>query len=456
MTVDAAFVTRLGEILGDSGVLGGPEMTAKYRQDWTGRFSARDAVVARPADTAQLTAVVELCVEHGVAIVPQGGNTGLVGGSVPLAGELVISTERLAGVESVDAATGILTAGAGTSLADVQRVASEVGWRYGVDIASRDSATIGGNVATNAGGLRVLRYGATRAQLSGVAFVDGTGAFHGLHRSTMRDNTGYHLPGLLCGSEGTLGIITAVRVRLVPDYPCRTTALLRFATERDAAVAVESLRGVLPSVESAEIFFTPGLELVCQVFSWSPPFSTTSGGYVLVEVADTDDPTATLGEVVEALHGVADAAVAQDATGRERLWRYRERHTEAISTVGHPHKLDVAVPPGCLAEFIERAPTAVAAVDTSARVWLFGHGGEASIHVNVTGPAEDDDRVDDAVLGLVVDMGGSISAEHGVGTAKLAWIGRTTDVGERRLRASLKAAFDPNGIMNPNVLVAPV
>lgn len=450
---DPRFLDELRGIVGDAGVLVDDDRTASYRRDWTGRFGVDTAVVVRPGDVAEVGAVVARCADHRIAIVPQGGNTGLVGGSVPLAGELVLSTERLVGIESVDARTGMLTVQAGTPLGVVQQAARDAGWRYGVDIASRDSATIGGTVATNAGGLRVLRHGATRAQVTGVAFVDGIGSIHPMHRATLRDNTGYHLPGLFCGSEGTLGVITAVRVRLVNDLPCRTTALLRFQDPRDAAVAVESLRGVLPSVESAELFFAPGLELVCEVFSWQPPFTHTVGGYVLVEVADTDDRTAQLGEAVETLEGVCDVAVAEDQRGRERLWRYRERHTEAISTVGHPHKLDVAVPPGRLAEFVERAPGVVAAVDPAARVWLFGHGGEASVHVNVTGPGDDDERVDDAVLGLVVDMGGSISAEHGIGTAKLAWVGRTEDVGERNLRARLKTAFDPHRIMNPNVLV---
>ncbi|HET8931395.1 MAG TPA: FAD-binding oxidoreductase [Acidimicrobiales bacterium] len=447
------FITTLRDISGPTGVVDDPELTTRYRWDWTGRFGTDAPVtVARPGTADEVAAIVEVCAERQVAIVPQGGNTSLVGGSVPVAGELVLSTERLSGIGSVDATTGSLTAGAGTPLAVVQQAAARAGWRYGVDIASRDSATIGGTVATNAGGLHVLRYGTTRAQVTGVAFVDGTAARHGMSRATLRDNTGYDLPSLLCGSEGTLGVITAVRVRLVPEFTFRTAALLRFANPRDAAVAVEALRGVLPSVESAEFFFAPGLELVCATFSYPPPFVETVGGYVLVEVADTDDRTAALGAAVESLSGVSDVAVADDPAGLARLWRYRERHTEAIATVGVPHKLDVAVPPGSLAEFVARVTNVVGAVDPDARVWLFGHGGEASVHVNVTGPADDDDAVDDAVLALVVDMGGSISAEHGIGTAKRAWIDRIQDEPERRLRARLRDAFDPHRILNPGVL----
>lgn len=453
MSLAGASTDALRAIVGDAGVLTDPELTNRYRRDWTGRFGTEDAtVVVRPADADEVAAVITWCADHDVAVVPQGGNTGLVGGSVPLAGEVVVTTERLHGVDAIDALTGQLTAQAGTPLAVVQHAAAEAGWRYGVDIASRDSATIGGTVATNAGGLHVLRYGATRAQVTGVAFVDGTGTFHGPSTATLRDNTGYDLDGLLCGSEGTLGVITAVRVRLVPEFTHRTAALLRFAEPGDAAVAVEALRRAPVSVESAEFFFAPGLELVCEAFSYPPPFAETAGGYVLVEVADTEDRTAALAAAVDELSGVTDVAVADDPAGRARLWRYRERHTEAIATVGIPHKLDVAVPPGTLATFVERVPAVVAAADRDARVWLFGHGGEASVHVNITGPAAADDTTDDAVLDLVVDMGGSISAEHGIGTAKRARLDQIRSLDDRRLRAQVKAAFDPHHIMNPGVL----
>ena len=440
------------DLIGAAAVLVDDDLTEKYRRDWTGRYMSDSAVVARPADEPQLAAVVALCASHGVAIVPQGGNTGLVGGSVPLGGELVVSTERLRGRTELNAATGFLTAAAGTPLATVQQHAHEAGWRYGVDIASRDSATIGGTVATNAGGLRAVRYGMTRAQVAGIAFVDGTGAFHSLPGAALRKNTGADINGLLCGSEGTYGIITAVRLRLVPDYPERTTALLRFDDPQNASVAAEALRGELGWIDAVELFFSSGLELVCRVFDYPPPFTQTRGGYVLVEVADTEDRTATLAEAVQSLAGLSDTAVASDPAGRARLWRYRERHTEAIATIGVPHKLDVAVPPGSLASFLDQLPAAIRAVDPDAQLWLFGHGGEASVHVNVTGLAPEDDAVDDAVLDLVVGMGGSISAEHGIGTAKRTRLNQIIDPAERALRQRVKAAFDPHGIMNPAVL----
>ncbi len=458
---DPGLVADLDAALGAGGVVTDPDLTLRHRSDWTGRFvSEAPVVVARPASTAEVAAVVGICAERRVAIVPQGGNTGLVGGSVPLHGELVLSTERLVGVTAVDAVVGQLTAAAGSPLAVVQQAAADAGWRYGVDIASRDTATIGGTVATNAGGLHVVRHGATRAQVTGMTFVDGLGQIHRVGAATLRDNTGYDLIGLLCGSEGTLGVVTEVRLRLVPDPEHRTVALLRFDDEAAALVAVEALRWRVPALEAAEFFLGAGLELVCATFDLPAPFATTSGGYVLVEVADTVDRTGALADAVADLGtvtgvGPADVAVADDTPGRARLWRYRERHTEAISTVGVPHKLDVAVPAGTLAAFVGQVPATVRAVAPDAQVWLFGHGGEASVHVNVTADGGVTEAVDDAVLGLVADLGGSISAEHGIGTAKRAWLGRTTPPQELALRRRIGDAFDPYRIMNPAVLTAP-
>lgn len=454
MTPTPAFVRGLVEILGPTNVLSAADVTAHYRRDWTGRFVAPDAIVARPAASIEVAEIIRLCLRHEVAVVPQGGNTGLVGGSVPLGGELVLSSERLSGVESVTAGAGVLHALAGTPLAVVQAAAGEHGWGYGVDIASRDSATIGGTVATNAGGLRVARYGDTRHQVVGVEVVTGEGEIVSQMSGTLRNNTGYHLPSLLTGSEGTLGVLTRVALRLVPRFERRTTALLRFDDAAGAADSAEALRGLLPSVESIELFFPSGVALVCSVFGLPLPFGDNQGGYVLVEAAGDDDPTAALAAAVDGIGGVADVAVADDPTARSRLWRYRELHTEAIASVGTAHKLDVALPPGRLAEFTGRVAAVVAEATPAATTWLFGHGGESAVHVNITGLVNDDYRADEAVLSLVLDMGGSISAEHGIGRAKRPWLPRVYSEDDLALLRRIKAAFDPAGIMNPAVLVA--
>ncbi len=453
MRADTTLLRDLHAIVGAAHVFDDPDLTERYRSDWTKRYIAPTALVVRPGSTAEVAAVVGVCADRGVAVVPQGGNTGLVGGSVPLSGELLLSTERLVEIEHVTAHAGTLTAAAGATLAQVQDAARAIGWDYGVDIGSRDSATVGGTIATNACGTRVLRHGDTRRQVIGVEFVTGAGEIVAELGGTLRDNTGYHLPSIVTGSEGTLGVVTRARLRLIPQFRHRTTALLRFPNERDAVDAAEALRGLLPAIESAELFFGQGLELVCGAFGLTPPFAQTAGGYVLAEVADNDDPTAELAEAVAALGGVADVAVAQDAAARDRLWRYRERHTEAIATVGVPHKLDVALPPGALADFVQLVPARVAAASPGARTWLFGHGGEGSVHVNVTGAAAADTALDAAVLQLVANLGGSISAEHGIGRAKLASIELARDQVQLRVLARMKAAFDPVGIMNPAVLL---
>lgn len=458
MAIDASVRSEFVEVLGPDDVLDDPGLTVRYTRDWTGRYAGPPTTVLRPASTEEVVAIMQICAERMVAVVPQGGNTGLVGGSVPLGeplapgGEVVVSTEHMVDLHVDPTGAGTVTAAAGATIAAVQEAAAGIGRAYGIDLASRDSATVGGTIATNAGGLRVARYGATREQLIGVEMVDGTGRIVGHMTGTVRDNTGYHLPSLVTGSEGTLGVVTRALLRLQPLLPHRTTALVRFPDDADAARCAAGLHGIAPQIESVELFFDDGLDLVCSVFDLPSPFTDPRGGYVLVEAADTTDPTSTLAEIIGAVEGVGDVAVAEDPASARRLWRYRELHTEAISTIGTPHKLDVAVPLGALDEFTRRVREVVHATDPTARLWLFGHGGEAAIHVNVVGPANDSTAVDEAVLRLVADMGGSISAEHGIGRSKLPWIGLAHGEADLEVFAGIKAAFDPAGIMNPGVM----
>jgi FAD/FMN-containing dehydrogenase len=366
---------------------------------------------------------------------------------------VVLSLQRLDRVEPVDDGAGQVTAGAGATLGTLQRSAADAGWSYGVDIASRDSATVGGTVATNAGGLHVLRYGDTRAQVVGAEAVLGSGQVVSHLGGLVKDNTGYHWPGLLCGSEGTLAVVTAVRLRLVPPMPERAVALLAFPAVEPAVEAGARLRRALPTLDALELVLDAGVTLVCTATGVQPPFADAHPAYLLAEVADRADPTDGLAEVVDGLDAVADVAVATETDRRARLWHYREAHTEAINTLGAPHKLDVTLPHGSLAGFIDRAPGVVAAIEPAARTWLFGHVGDGNIHVNVTGLAPDDDRVDDAVLRLVAEHGGSISAEHGIGTAKKRWLHLSRSEAEIAAFRAVKHALDPDGILNPNVLL---
>ena len=454
--LDPRIVHDLRRLVGADHVMVDPDLTASYATDWSGRFTGTPSAVIRPGTAAEVADVVALCRSASIALVPQGGNTGLVGGSVPLAGEAVVSLRRLSGIIEVDARVGQLTAGAGTSVTDVQAAAVAAGWAYGVDLGSRDSATVGGTVATNAGGLQVLRHGATRAQLTGIEAVLGTGDVVSHLGGLLKDNTGYDLAGLLCGSEGTLGVVTAVRLRLVPPNPERVVALLAFSSTADAVDAAFLLRRALPDLQSLELFLRAGLELVCRVTGAGRPFADPHPAFLLAEVAGPSDPMPALGAALEAVRAVADVAVATDSTRRAQLWHYREGHTEAINTLGAPHKLDVTLPAPALAAFIDRVPGVVAEADPRATTWLFGHAADGNIHVNITGLAVDDLAVDGRVLTYAAELGGSISAEHGIGTAKRPWLHLNRSAAEIAAFRSIKRALDPAGILNPNVLLPPV
>jgi FAD/FMN-containing dehydrogenase len=445
-------VARLKEIVGPEALVD-PEIVASYTTDWTGRFAGHSPVVVRPESTEQVAGVISVCRELGLALVPQGGNTGLVGGGVPLQDEVVLSLRRLHVIEPVDDRAGQVTAGAGVALAELQQAATAAGWAYGVDIASRGSATVGGMVATNAGGTHVIRYGDTRAQLMGLEAVLGTGTVVSHLGGLVKDNTGYDWPGLVCGSEGTLAVVTAARLRFVPSTPFRTTALLGFSAVPDALDAAMLFRRSLPSLEACELILSSGVELVCSVDRTRAPFPTSHPAYLLIEVADRSDPTTAMAEAVGAADRVADVAVATEPPRRSELWRFREDHTLAINTLGPPHKLDVTLPHGSMADFVDRVARAVEAVAPEGRTWLFGHVGDGNIHVNVTGLPPDDESVDEAVLLLVAELGGSISAEHGIGTAKKRWLSLSRTPAELALFRSLKQAFDPAGVLNPNVLL---
>jgi FAD/FMN-containing dehydrogenase len=441
-------------MVGEAHVLVDPDARLPYERDWTGRFVGSTPAVVRPGCPDEVAAVVSWCAAEGVAIVPQGGNTGLVGGSVPLAGEVVLSTRRLNELGEVDTVAAQVTAGAGVTLGAVQGAARAQGLRYGVDLAARDSATVGGTVATNAGGLHVIRHGATRAQLMGIEAVLGDGSVISHLGGLVKDNTGYDLAGLLCGSEGTLGVVTAARLRLLPRPTDVVVALVGLDGAAAAVDAVAAWRAAVPDIEAAELFLAAGLDLVCEAFGLHPPFATRAPVYVLVEAAGPRDPTDQLAAAIGA-SGVDDAAVAvaADEHRRAELWRYREEHTTAINTLGPPHKLDVTLPLAALAAFIDDAPAIVAEVAPDARTWLFGHVGDGNVHVNITGVDPDDDRVDAAVLEAVAGRGGSISAEHGIGTAKRPWLGLNRSPAELAAFRALKHALDPAGILNPAVLL---
>ena len=434
----------LRAVVGAAHVLTDDDVREGYEVDWTGRFRGRTPAVVRPGSTAEVAEVLRRCAAAGAGVVPQGGNTGLVGGSVPLAGEVVVSTLRLVALGPVDGLAGQVTVGAGTTLGAVQHHAATSGWAVGIDLAARDSATVGGMVSTNAGGLSFLRHGGMRAQLAGVEAVLGDGRVVSHLGGLLKDNTGYDLGGLLCGSEGTLGIITAVRLRLVPPGGERVVALAAVEGIDAALAVVAALRRGGALLDAAEGFLDDGMALVCGHLGVARPLAPAPA-YLLVEWEGPVD--------LLAAAPVLDAVVAEDRVRAEALWRYREAHTEAVNALGVPHKLDVTLPLAALGRFVTEVPDVVAAVAPGARVVQFGHIADGNIHVNVVGPDPDDDLVDDAVLRLVAARGGSISAEHGIGTAKKRWLHLARSDAELATFRALKHALDPAGILNPNVLL---
>ena len=446
------------DALGADRVLTDPEDTGPFCTDWSGRFRGATPAVLRPATTEQVAAIVAICRHHHIGLTVQGGNTGLVGGSVPLAGEVVVSLRGLDHVGAVDDESGQITVGAGVSLAAVHGAAAGcgAGWAYGVDFASRERATVGGTIATNAGGLRVVRHGDTRAQVLGVEAVLGDGSAVSHLGGLAKDNTGYHLPSLLCGSEGTLAIVTAARLRLVPATNERVTALLAFDAVGAAVAAAHDLRRHVRTLDAAELMLGPGVDLVCRVTGRPPPMTRSHAAFLLVEAADRVSPAADLAAGIGALAGVAEVVVADTPAATAVLWRIREDHAVAVNTLGPPHKLDVTLPADRLAAFVDQVPAVVAAVEAGARTWQWGHAADGNVHVNVTGVEPADIRVDDAVLRLVAGLGGSISAEHGIGTAKRAWLHLNRSPSEIAAFRALKRAFDPDGILNPNVLLPPL
>lgn len=447
-----ALAAKLADVVGRGHVLQEADVKATYETDWTRRYSGSSRFVIRPGSVEQLAAAMSLLSEAEVAVVPQGGNTGLVGGGVPRGGEVVVSTSRLRALDPVDAVAGEVTAGAGVTLAQLQGHVRAAGWNFGVDLASRDSCTIGGMIATNAGGIRVLRYGPMRVQVGGIEAVKPDGSIVRRLPGLAKDNTGYDLPGLLAGSEGTLAIVSAARLRLIPQLTGRATALLAVDGVDAALAIVAAVRTRAPSLEAAEVFFADGLDLVCRHTGLPRPFETDAPAYVLFECAAQHDPLEELIAALETAGGSSASAVASGRPQRERLWAYRERHTESINAEGAPHKLDVALPLPRLAEFERRVRPALKAGVPEARPILFGHIADGNLHVNLLGLAADDDRAADIVLRMVAELGGSISAEHGIGVAKTRWLHLTRSEADIATMRAIKRAFDPGNVLNPGVI----
>lgn len=450
----AALADALRAVVGPANLVAGADAKSPYEHDLTGRFSGTALLVVRPADTAEVAECVRICAVRGQRIVAQGGNTGLVGGQIPRPDEVVLSLERLARLSEIEPFAGQVTAGAGVTLEALQRHALAHGLEFPVDHAARSKATIGGMVATNAGGALAARFGMTRAYVAGLEAVLPDGTVVSRLSGLLKDTAGYDWASLLVGSEGTLGIVTAARVRLIPAATRRAVALFALESLGRALDLVQVLRASA-SIRAADFFLAGGLDLVCEVKGIAPPFAARHPVYLVVENGALGDPEAELAEAaVEGEELYADAAIASDSAGRERLWLYREAHNECIAASGVPHKLDVSVELRSTEAFVADVGEAIAESWPAARTICYGHLGDGNVHVNVLGPDPDDERVDEVVLRRVAAFGGSIAAEHGIGVAKTRWLGLTRSGAEIELMRALKAALDPSGILGHGRVLA--
>ena len=446
--------SRLGEIVGSAHVLSDPAMMDQYVEDWSRRWRGDAQLVVRPGSTDEVAAVMRACHEARVPVVPQGGNTGLVGGSVPARAAgvdplpVVLSTRRLTFVGEIDHLTGQVTVGAGTTLGDVQRHVAAAGWHYGVDLAARDSATIGGTVATNAGGIHVIAFGMTRLQVVGMEAVLPDGRVLSHLAGMLKDNTGYDLGSLLCGSEGTLGVITAVRLRLHRPVGRTTLVLIGCETYEEALDLMTSAVAPGARLIAAEVIDEQGMELASRLRGTSWPLADRHPLVLLLEVADGGDASGLVGL------DDADVVVGFDASEQAGLWEYREAQGEAFSALGVTHKLDVSVPLPSLAAACTELREIVGGYPGMVAFGVFGHLADGNVHVEMHGPEADDLAPDLAVLECVARYGGSISAEHGVGRAKAAELHLCRSPEEIAAMRAIKQAWDPEGLMNPGVLFA--
>jgi FAD/FMN-containing dehydrogenase len=447
----------LGEIVGARHVLTAPEDTKPYFTDWRRQYAGAGECVVRPASTTEVAEVVALCVREQVAIVPQGGNTGLVGGSVPTGRrrEIVLSLGRMNRILALDALNDTITVQAGCVLAAVQRAAEEAGRLFPLSLAAEGSCQIGGNLSTNAGGINVLRYGTARELVLGLEVVLPDGRVWNGLRALRKDNTGYDLKQLFLGAEGTLGIITGAVLRLFPRPTAFATAWIALDSPRAAVELLGLLRGLVGERLSAfELISSSCLEAVLAHRGERAPLPAAHPWHALAEFGDSGEPAALRARVEEALAlcagrgALLDAVVAQSAEQSRALWRLRETIPEAqFTNVKH----DISVPVSRIPEFIARAGEALEARFGAQPVYCFGHVGDGNLHYNVGSPALMAQRAE--VSRIVYDtldrFGGSISAEHGLGQLKRDEIRRHKDPLELELMQALKRALDPHGLMNP-------
>jgi FAD/FMN-containing dehydrogenase len=467
MTISPAVLDQLRAIVGPSGFLDQPADIEPFTIDHRGLYHGATPLVLRPDSTAQVSAILKLCNEHRVGVVPVGGNTSYNGGATPHedGSQVVVSLSRMRRIRAVDPLNYAITAEAGCVLAEVQAAASAVERLFPLSLGSEGSCQLGGNLSTNAGGTAVLRYGMMRDLVLGLEVVLPDGRVLDGLKSLRKDNTGYDLDDLFVGAEGTLGIITAASVKLFSQPVSPVTALVAVPDPQAAVTLLARLRGSSgDAVATFELIPRIALELVLRhIEGATDPLDRASSWYVLIEVSgsrrDSTLRDAIEMELAQAMDQgeVVTAVLAESEAQRESLWRLRETIPEAQRREGASIKHDVSVTTSDLPRFIREGSAAVLAICPHARMVTYGHLGDGNLHFNVSPPVDlagSDflaltSRINRAVHDLIAQYGGSFSAEHGIGRLKRAELARYKNPVALQLMRAIKQTIDPNGIMNP-------
>ncbi|MTW12599.1 FAD-binding protein [Pseudoduganella eburnea] len=467
----AAFLDACRALLGEANTISDEAAMAPYLRDWRGRFTGRALAVLRPADTGQVAAIVKLCAEARIPIVPQGGNTGLVLGSVPDASgrAVVLSLARMQKVRQVDPVNRTMTVDAGVILQRAQQAAAEQGCLFPLSLAAEGSCTIGGNLSTNAGGTGVLRYGNTRELCLGLEVVTPQGEVWSGLRGLRKDNTGYDLRDLFIGAEGTLGIITAAVLKLYPQPKASVTALAALESPHAALRLLSILQDHCgASLTGFELMSAFCLQLVARHFPALPqPLAGRHAQYALLELSSSESESHAAALLERALgvalgEGVAqDAVVASSAAQSRGLWHLREHIPLAQAADGKNIKHDISLPVSSIAEFIAGTEPKLQAAFPGCQLVCFGHLGDGNLHFNVAPPPgvaneeflHSQEAVNRVVHDAVAAFGGSISAEHGIGALKRDELARYKSPVELNLMRAIKNALDPLGLMNPGKIL---
>jgi FAD/FMN-containing dehydrogenase len=467
----SALLDELANLLGSKGFTRDPPAMAPWLEDWRKRYRGAAAAMLSPESTEQVAAIVRLCAAERVALVPQGGNSSMVGGATPGPNghSLLLSLRRMTGIRSLSADRDSAVFEAGVILSDVHERASAFGWRFPLSLAAKGSATVGGLVSTNAGGTQVLRFGPMRSLVEGLEAVLADGSVFDCLQALKKDNRGYDLKQLLIGGEGTLGIVTAARLKLVPAAAERCVAWVGLGSAESALRLFRLLqRRCGERIESFELVPNTCLALVLRhVPGTRTPLQAEHPWHVLLEAASAEEGHGLASRIESALGEALAGALAEDAVvagseaQAEALWRLRESISEAEAKEGPAAKHDISVEVDRMPAFMQEATAAIERSFPGTRVVAFGHLGDGNVHFNVMAPSGskadwltgEAPVVTAAVHDLVAAAGGSISAEHGIGQARLAELRRLTDPARLRAMQAIKQALDPDNIMNPGKLV---